>query len=162
MHAPSKPPPEREFAFLLNDVARLLRTCADQRAGAFGMSRAQWAVLARLERCQGLKQGELAEMLDIQPITLTRLVDRLCDSGLIERRPDRDDRRAKRLFLTAAAAPVMQRLNDLGRDLMADVLAGLPADDIERLNGTLATIKKNLRTALQNRTSAPTERTSHG
>ena len=64
------------------------------------MTRAQWAVLFRLERNEGLKQSELAEMLDIQPITLTRLIDRLCDNGLIERRSDPNDRRAKRLFLT--------------------------------------------------------------
>ena len=96
--------PRREFAFVLNDVARLLRTYADQRARQLGMTRAQWAVLARLEHAEGLKQSELAEMLDLQPITLTRLVDRLCANGLIERRPDPNDRRAKRLYLTAAGA----------------------------------------------------------
>jgi MarR family transcriptional regulator, transcriptional regulator for hemolysin len=62
----------REFAFLLNDVARMLRTYADSKAGQFGATRAQWAVLARLDRLQGLKQSELAEMLDLQPITLAR------------------------------------------------------------------------------------------
>src|SRR5262245_24787883 len=100
--------PLREFAFLLSDVARLLRTRADQKARQFGMTRAQWAVLARLQRSQGLKQSELAEMLDLQPITLTRLLDRLCANGLIERRPDPDDRRANRLFLTPAAGPLME------------------------------------------------------
>ena len=63
--------PRREFAFLISDVARLLRTHADQRARQFGMTRAQWAVLARLETNEGLKQSELAEMLDPQPITPT-------------------------------------------------------------------------------------------
>ena len=92
--------PRREFAFLINDVGRLLRTYADQSARRFGMTRAQWAVLVRLERHEGLKQAELAEMLDLQPITLTRLIDRLCDNGLIERRADANDRRAKRLSLT--------------------------------------------------------------
>src|SRR3974390_1319371 len=100
-------PVEREIGFLINDVARLLRTHADQKASQFGMTRAQWAVLVRIERCQGLKQSELAEILDLQPITLTRLIDRLCDSGLIERRADPADRRAKRLFLTPAARPVL-------------------------------------------------------
>ena len=97
----------REFGFILNDVARLLRTYADYRAAQFGMTRAQWAVLVRLDRSEGLNQSELAEMLDLQPITLTRLLDKLCDSGLIERRPDPDDRRAKRLFLTSAARPLL-------------------------------------------------------
>src|ERR1041385_2526707 len=100
--------PSREVAFLLNDVGRLLRTYADQRARQFGMTRAQWAVLARLQRHEGLKQSELAEMLDLQPITLTRLLDRLCANGLIERRADPEDRRANRLFLTPAAGPLMQ------------------------------------------------------
>ena len=77
----------RELAFSINDAARLLRTYADQKAAAFGMTRAKWAVLARLDRFEGLKQSELAEMLDLQPITLTRLLDGLCDNGLIERRP---------------------------------------------------------------------------
>jgi len=85
----------REFAFTINDVARMLRTYADYKAGQFGVTRAQWAVLARLDRFEGLKQSELAEMLDLQPITVTRLLDRLCDHGLIERRADPNDRRAK-------------------------------------------------------------------
>ena len=116
--------PRREFAFLISDVARLLRTHADQRARQFGMTRAQWAVLARLESNEGLKQSELAEMLDLQPITLTRLVDRLCANGLIERRADPDDRRAKRLYLTPAARPLMDRLAELGQDMMKTVLEG--------------------------------------
>src|SRR5918912_2548200 len=106
--------PRREFAFLINDVARLLRTYADQRARRLGITRAQWAVMARLEHHEGLKQSELAEMLDLQPITLTRLVDRLCANGLIERRPDPDDRRVKRLYLTAQARPLMDRLPQTG------------------------------------------------
>ena len=115
------PPPSlnREFAFMLNDVARLLRTYADHKAAQFGMTRAQWAVLVRLDRSEGLKQSELAEMLDLQPITLTRLLDKLCDSGLIERRPDPADRRAKRLFLTPAARPLLERLGALGEETMA-------------------------------------------
>jgi MarR family transcriptional regulator for hemolysin len=108
--------PNREFAFILNDVARLLRTYADHKAGKFGMTRAQWAVLVRLDRTQGLKQCELAEILDVQPITLTRLLDRLCDNGVIERRPDPTDRRVKRLYLTPAAKPLLERLGDLGEE----------------------------------------------
>src|ERR1700721_2861658 len=128
----------REFAFALNDVARLLRVCADHKAGQFGMSRAQWAVLARLERAEGLKQHELAEMLDLQPITLTRLIDRLCDSGMIERRADPHDRRAKRLFLTAAARPLLDRLFALGEDFMPKILAGIDEPAVERMVGELA------------------------
>ena len=104
----------------------MLRTYADYKASQFGMTRAQWVVLARLDRSEGLKQSELAEILDVQPITLTRLLDRLCANGLIERRPDRTDRRAKRLYLTAAARPLLERLGALGEELMATALAGVP------------------------------------
>jgi MarR family transcriptional regulator for hemolysin len=100
----------RVFAFIINDVARMLRTYADYKGAQFGVTRAQWAVLARLDRFEGLKQSELAEMLDLQPITLTRLLDRLCENGLIERRADPNDRRAKRLFLTPAARPMLEQL----------------------------------------------------
>jgi MarR family transcriptional regulator for hemolysin len=154
----------REFAFSVNDVARQLRTYADQHASRFGMSRAQWAVLVRLEANQGLKQSELADMLDIQPISLTRLVDRLCDSGLIERRADPADRRAKRLFLTPAAAPVVARLNALGEELLTETLDGLDTAEIEDLNRKLAAIKNNLRRAIAKKWSEPSlnEATRHG
>lgn len=140
--------PRREFAFLISDVARLLRTHADQRARAFGMTRAQWAVLARLESNEGLKQSELAEMLDLQPITLTRLVDRLCASGLIERRADASDRRVKRLYLTAQARPLMDRLAALGQDMMESVLEGFDVSAIERMITELSRTKENLKAAI--------------
>jgi MarR family transcriptional regulator for hemolysin len=139
----------RELAFAINDVARLLRTYADHAAGRFGMTRAKWAVLARLDRFEGLKQTELAEMLDLQPITLTRLLDGLAENGLIERRPDPDDRRAKRLFLTPAARPLLERLTDLGEDLMATALAGLDPTEVEAVLGHLTAVKENLRKAIQ-------------
>ncbi|MDB5599616.1 MAG: hypothetical protein JWN71_1660 [Xanthobacteraceae bacterium] len=148
-------PPRRELPFMINEVARLLRTFADQEARQYGMTRAQWAVLARLERHQGLKQAELADMLDMQPISLTRLVDRLADNGLIERRGDPNDRRAKRLFLTEAAKPVMERLDALGEVLTGTVLGDIPASDIDQMLQGLGAIKTNLRRALQARTEIP-------
>lgn len=126
----------------------MLRTHADQRARAFGMTRAQWAVLARLESNEGLKQSELAEMLDLQPITLTRLVDRLCASGLIERRADASDRRVKRLYLTAQARPLMDRLAALGQDMMESVLEGFDVAAIERMITELSRTKENLKAAI--------------
>jgi MarR family transcriptional regulator for hemolysin len=152
----------RELAFTTNDVARLLRTYADHAARRFGMTRAKWAVLARLDRFEGLKQTELAEMLDLQPITLTRLLDGLADNGLIERRPDPDDRRAKRLYLTPAARPLLERLTDLGEDLMATALAGLNAAEVEAVLGNLTTVKENLRKAIQKQhTDKPTDLERH-
>lgn len=143
--------PNREFAFLLNDVARLLRTYADHKAAQFGITRAQWVVLVRLDRCEGLKQSELAEVLDLQPITLTRLLDKLCDGGLIERRSDPADRRAKRLFLTPAARPLLERLGHLGEETMASALAGVEREGVEQMVSKLAVVKGNLRRLIQQR-----------
>ena len=139
---------QREIAFSIIDVARLLKTYADQRARQYGMTRAQWAVLFRLDRSEGLKQSELAEILDLQPITLTRLLDRLAANGLIERRDDPNDRRANRLFLTPAARPLLEQLTTLGEDMMGTVLAGLDAQSNERLLADLGTLRENLRGAI--------------
>ena len=141
-------PVKREIAFTIMDVARMLKTYADQRARQFGISRAQWAVLIRIERSEGLKQSELAELLDLQPISLTRLLDRLADNGLIERRADPNDRRANRLYLKPAARPLLGRLSELGADMMETVLEGLDAKSIDRMLKELATLKDNLRRAI--------------
>jgi MarR family transcriptional regulator, transcriptional regulator for hemolysin len=143
--------PNREFAFLLNDVARLLRTYADHQAAQFGITRAQWVVLVRVDRSEGLIQSELAEVLDLQPITLTRLLDKLCDSGLIERRPDPADRRAKRLFLTPAARPLLERLSALGEETMANTLAGVGDESVRGMISKLGLVKENLRRLIQQR-----------
>lgn len=140
---------KRELAFNINDVARLLRTYADQMAAGYGLTRAKWAVLARLDRFEGLKQNELADMLDLQPISLTRLLDGLSENGLIERRSDPNDRRAKRLFLTPAARPLLDRLSELGEQLMTTALAGLDQSETSALLTSLTTIKENLRQAVQ-------------
>jgi MarR family transcriptional regulator for hemolysin len=157
-----KPYIEREVAFTVNDVARLLKTYADQRARDLGMTRAQWAVLSRIENAEGLKQCELADTLDLQPITLTRLIDRLCDNGLIERRSDPDDRRVKWLYLTPAARPVLDGLTRIGRDLMATVLAGLEPAAVEQLLAQLLTLKANLRNAIAGQANEAALERRHG
>ncbi len=139
---------QREIAFTIMDVARLLKTHADQRARQYGMTRAQWAVLFRLDRSEGLKQSELAEILDLQPISLTRLLDRLAGNGLIERRADPNDRRVNRLFLTPAARPLLERLSALGEDMMASVLEGFDTRSMDRLLRDLGIMKENLRAAI--------------
>ena len=135
----------REIAVNLMDVARMLRTYADQRARQFGISRAQWVVLMRLDRSEGLKQSELAEILDLQPISLTRLLDRLAENGLIERRPDPNDRRANQLYLMPAARPLLDKLAGLGLEMMDEVLAGFDPKENERLLRDLGLMKDNLR-----------------
>jgi len=151
---------ERDPLVLLSVVARLMRTRADARARTYGMTRAQWAVLVRLDRAEGLNQSELAEMLDLQPITLTRLLDKLADSGLIERRPDPDDRRAKRLFLTPAARPLLEHLGVVGEDIMGAALDGLEPPAIEQMLGQLDVVRGNLRRLIHQRhaTAAAGER----
>jgi MarR family transcriptional regulator for hemolysin len=148
----------RELVFTISDVGRLLRTYADQKARHFGQTRAQWAVLLRLERREGLKQSDLAEDLDIQPITLTRLVDRLCDNGLIERRPDPNDLRAKRLYLTPAARPLLDRISVQVEELAETVLAGVNADAMTKLMTQLGLARENLRRAIADKTQESVKR----
>lgn len=137
--------PYREFAFTLIDAARLLKTLADQEVRQLGMTRAQWAVLSRIERNEGLKQSEIADILEIQPITLTRLLDRLAENGLIERRPDEHDRRAWRLYLTPAAKPVVERLETLGREMLRSALKGISLDTVTRLTEEIGAVRDNIR-----------------
>ncbi len=140
--------PTRELALALHDAARLLRTYSDQRARELNATRAQWAVLARLQRCEGAKQNELAEALDIAPITLGRLVDKLASAGLVERRDDPADRRAHRLYLTDKAAPTLSALGALAEDVMSRALAGISEDSLRTMLSGLSAIKANLKNEL--------------
>jgi MarR family transcriptional regulator for hemolysin len=155
-------PVTREIGLQLIDVARLLRTYADQRARHFGISRAQWTVLMRLDRFEGLKQSELAEVLDLQPISLTRLLDRLAENGLIERRPDPNDRRANRLYLTPAARPLLEQLSTLGVEMMNEVLEGIDEPSRERLLRDLESLKDNLRAAIARNGNGAQDQTATG
>ena len=147
--------PPREFGFALHDVARMLRTYADQRAREHGTTRAQWSVLSRLQRCQGASQSELAELLDLAPITLTRLIDKLCDHGWIERRGDETDRRVNRLYLRKAARPLLGKLGGLRSELTATALEGINPADAHRLLAQFEAIKENVRNAIQNSPAEP-------
>jgi MarR family transcriptional regulator for hemolysin len=142
-------PVPREIAFTIKDVARMLGTYADQQGRILGISRAQWTVLVRLERTEGLKQSELADLLDLQPISLTRLLDKLDENGLIERRADPNDRRVNRLYLKPAARPLLDKLATLGESLMGTVLEGIDAAAMDRMLRELKLIKDNLRAAIQ-------------
>jgi MarR family transcriptional regulator for hemolysin len=140
--------PARELGFGLHDVARLLRTYSDLRARELGTTRAQWAVLSRLYRCEGVKQSELAEALDLAPITVGRLIDKLTAAGLVERRDDATDRRANRLYLTEKAAPTLVSLGALAEDLMGRALAGVDEKTIRAMHDGLKIIKANLKNEL--------------
>ncbi len=138
----------REVAFALHDAARLLRTYSDHRARELNTTRAQWAVLSRLQRCEGAKQSELAEALDIAPITLGRLIDKLDAAGMVERRADPADRRAHRLHLTNEAVPALGALGVLAEDVMGRALAGVDDATVEAILKGMATIKANLKAEL--------------
>src|SRR3981081_3369911 len=123
---------DMNFLFTLGELARLVRAYADKQAARHGITRAQWAVLAKVERTEGLKQSELAEQMEMQPITLTRLIDRLCDNDWIERRSDDADRRVNRLYLRKAARPLLGKLSGLGSELTAPPPCGVTRADCHR------------------------------
>jgi DNA-binding MarR family transcriptional regulator len=146
--------PRREILFELSDVARSMRTYIDQRAAEHGMTRAQWGALVRLERQEGMTQAELADSLEIQPISLVRLIDRLCGAGLVERRPHPRDRRANRLYLTEKGHTTLTRLTPLGREISGDILAAMSDADVMELLRKLLLIKHNIRVAAGRRDGA--------
>ena len=135
---------ESDFLFLIYDVAQLVRRHADKRARIHGMTRAQWAVLARLEREPGITQSRLAMLTDVEPITIGRLVDRLEANGLIERRPDPDDRRIWRLSLTAKSAVALKHIAAFRRELHDEMGDGLEAPDLAVLVKCLQRMRVNL------------------
>jgi len=136
--------PERSFGFLLHDIARLLRKKFDQRARGLGLSRAQWQVLVHLSRHEGINQSGLADILEIENITLGRLIDRMEEAGWVERRPDPDDRRARLLYTTPKVAPVMERMRELAEATRNEALAGLSAPQRDALVDTLIQVRGNL------------------
>ena len=136
--------PNTSVGFLMNDVARLLRRDFMRRAQSLGLSQAQCQALAYLSVQEGVKQVTLAESLEVQPITLARLIDRLQEAGLVARRPDPDDRRAFRLYLTPQAEPLLERIWSYAAATRADALAGLSEDARQALIGSLSHIKQNL------------------
>ena len=141
--------PGQSLGFLVHEIARLLRKDFDQRAKDLGLTQVQWRAMVYLSRNEGLKQVELAEILEIQPISLARLVDRLAASGWVERRADPDDRRAQRLFLTPEAKPLLEQINKIATQTRANALQGLSNHDHENLIATLAVIKGNLSNTAQ-------------
>jgi DNA-binding MarR family transcriptional regulator len=148
------------MGFLLHDVARLLRRRFEQHARDSGLTRSQWQVLAYLSQNEGINQAGLAELLDVQPITLARIVDRLEELGLIERHPDPADRRVWILHLTPAARPQLVQMRKLGDITRGEALAGVSEADRTRLLATLQVLKANLTKAC-NQPAAGQKRAIH-
>lgn len=135
---------DRDPLILLHDVARLMRTRFDQRARLYGMTRAQWIILARLERQPGISQNEMAAICEVEPITVGRLVDRLEARGMVERRADPSDRRIRRLHLLPAARPLLDEMARAKDQMSAILRQGLDQSAIDRLVDSLLQIKDNL------------------
>jgi MarR family transcriptional regulator for hemolysin len=149
------------LGFLLHEVARLLRRRFEQNARRSGLTRSQWQVLAYLAKNQGINQNGLADLLEIEPITLCRLLDRLQALGLVERHPDPSDRRVWLLHTTPAARPKLTQLGKLGEVTRGEALAGVSEADTERLLKTLQALKANLADA-RDAPVAGQKRASHG
>lgn len=136
--------PKQGFGFIINDVARMLRRNFDRRAQCLGLTRAQWRVLVYLHRQDGMRQTELASLLEVQPISLTRLIDRLVKNDWVERRSDPGDRRANQIFLTEKVQPLLSQLNSLGKEIQEEAFTGLPTEEREHFMATLHRIRINV------------------
>jgi len=136
--------PERSFGFLLHDVSRLLRKRFDRRARTIGLTRSQWFVMAHLSRNEGLNQSALADILEIEPITLVHQLDRLENAGWIERRLDANDRRVRLLHLTELGREILGKMQAMGLETKAEAVSGLTAAEQDALIDTLTKIKTNL------------------
>lgn len=136
--------PQDTFGFLLHDVARLLRKNFNRRVQSIGLTQEQCRVILQLSRHEGIQQVDLAELLEIKPITLARLLDKLQESGLIERRPNPDDRRAFRLYLTRGAHTMLKKILAIGAATRADAHGNIPSAELDKLFSVLSRLKTNL------------------
>lgn len=137
----------KELAWEIAETSRALRRHFNRRAASLGVTTAQWRVIAHLGHTPGLKQVELAERLDVEPITAGRIVDRLEEGGLVVRRPDPEDRRVWRLELTDKAAPISARLRELAEELSAVAFAGFSQVELEAMRVGLARMRDNVSSA---------------
>ncbi len=142
--------------FLIADTARAIRRRFDERARAIGVTRPQWRALVTVAREEGIQQGSLAERLEIEPITLCRMLDRLAEAELVERRRDPADRRAWNIYLTKRARPLLERIGAIADDLHAVALDGVSDDERDALTATLERMRTNLSTDF------PTREAAHG
>ena len=137
-------PPDESLGFLVSDVARLMRRDFDQRVTGLGLTQAQWRALAQLARIEGCRQADLAAVMEIAPITLARFVDRLEQSGLVERRRHPTDRRAVQLYCTAQGRRLIDRMRVVASETYDRALQGLSGTTRDRLVRTLARMRDNL------------------
>lgn len=135
---------ERTFGFLIHDVARLRKAIFDERMKVFGLTRSQWWVIGHLNRRDGVTQSELGRTLDMSKVTLAGILDRLEQKGWLERRDDRDDRRAKRIYLTRELKSLRRRMDATAIEINERCFAGVSAEDRRRAIAVLVSMKGNL------------------
>ena len=160
---PIAPWTDRTLGFLVTDIARLLRRSMDRRLQSLGLTQAQWRAIVHLSRSEGMTQAALAESLEIQPITLTRLIDRMEHAGWVERRTHPLDRRAIQLYLTAQSQPILEEMAARASEVLREATHGLSPRVQRQLAATLERIKENL-SAAENAavTTEPPEYSRHG
>ena len=139
---PDSAPPS--LGLLIADVFRLLRRRFDDKSKDTGLTRAQWQLLARLSKSEGINQAGLADLLDMEPMSVCRLVDRMEESGWVIRKPDPADRRARRLFLTQKARPALELMKPMAAELFDEAMEGLSTAEREQLLASLAVVRANL------------------
>lgn len=142
------------LGFLVGDVSRLMRRAFDVRARTIGVTRPQWRMLTTLARQEGVNQGRLADLLDVEAITLCRMVDRLSEADLVERRPDPTDRRAWRIYLTDRARPILDELRSLADGLIDEAMDGVSDAERDTLMMLLERIRTNLNDERKEKTAA--------
>ena len=142
------------LGYLISDTGRMIRKAFDERARGMGVTRQQWRVLLLLRRHPGIKQAPMAELLEVEPISLSRMIDRLQDAGFVERRADPNDRRAWCLYLTDKAEPVLARIRHVADDLHIQMLEGLTQEQLSTMRNLLEQIRTNLSTDDDDRKAA--------
>jgi DNA-binding MarR family transcriptional regulator len=132
------------IGFLLADVSRLMRQSFQKRMEGSSLTQAQARALFYVSRHEGVHQVDLAELLEVQPITLARLIDHLQTEGLVERRPDPTDRRAYQIYLTDKAVPYLNTIDEVAMDIRTDILEGLDQQQVDTLLFALRKMRENL------------------
>ena len=132
------------IGFMIGDISRLIRRTFDQRAKAIGVTRPQWRVLTWLQRHEGINQSALADMLELDAMTLCRMVDRLQAADMVERRPDPADRRAWKLYLTPKGIALTEQLQPIGEELLQEALHDVPKKEQGQLHHLLEQFRRNL------------------
>ena len=134
----------KELAWQIAETSHAMRRFYDRRVAQLGVTRAQWRVIAILGHNPGMKQVELADRLDVEPISTCRIIDRLEEAGLVERQRDPSDRRAWRLSLTAKAEPIRARLSELAEEMSQEAFFGLSEQQLETMRAVLARVRENI------------------